>query len=75
MDIKAKIEEIVEKIKKDKDLQELFMKDPVTALEKITGIDLPNDQLDAVIAGVKAKLTADNIGGALKGLGGLFGKK
>lgn len=75
MDIKAKIEEIVDKIKDDEELQKLFLKDPVTALEKVTGIDLPNDQLDAVIAGVKAKLTADNIGDALKGLGGLFGKK
>ena len=75
MDIKAKIEEIVEKIKSDDELRELFMKDPVTALEKLTGIDLPNDQLDAVIAGVKAKLSADSIGDALKGLGGLFGKK
>lgn len=75
MDIKAKIEEIVEKIKKDEELQELFKEDPVSALEKVTGIDLPNDQLDTVIAGVKAKLTADNIGDTLKGLGGLFGKK
>lgn len=75
MDIKAKIEEIVDKIKDDEELRKLFLKDPVTALEKVTGIDLPNDQLDAVIAGVKAKLTADNIGDALKGLGGLFGKK
>ena len=75
MDIKAKIEEIVEKIKKDDELQELFRKDPVAALEKLTGLDLPDDQIDAVIAGVKAKLSVDNIGDALKGLGGLFGKK
>lgn len=75
MDIKAKIEEIVEKIKEDDELQALFMKDPVAALEKLTGIDLPNDQIDAVIAGVKAKLGVDSIGDALKGLGGLFGKK
>ena len=75
MDIKAKIEEIVEKIKKDDELQQLFKKDPVAALEKLTGIDLPDDQIDAVIAGVKAKLGADSIGDALKGLGGLFGRK
>lgn len=75
MDIKGKIEEIVEKIKTDDELQKLFKKDPVAALEKLTGIDLPDDQIDAVVAGVKAKLGADNIGDALKGLGGLFGKK
>lgn len=75
MDIKAKIEEIVEKIKNDDELQKLFKKDPVAALEKVTGIDLPEDQIDAIIAGVKAKLGMDNLGDALKGLGGLFGKK
>ena len=75
MNIKAKIEEIVEKIKNDDELRALFMKDPVAALEKLTGIDLPDDQIDAVIAGVKAKIGADSIGDALKGLGGLFGKK
>ena len=75
MDMKAKIEEIVKKIKKDDELQQLFKKDPVAALEKLTGIDLPDDQIDAVIAGVKAKLGADSIGDALKGLGGLFGRK
>ena len=75
MDIKAKIEEIVEKIKNDDELQQLFKKDSVAALEKLTGIDLPDDQIDAVIAGVKAKLGADSIGDALKGLGGLFGRK
>ena len=75
MDIKAKIEEIVEKIKNDDELQQLFKKDPVAALEKLTGIDLSDDQIDAVIAGVKAKLGADSIGDALKGLGGLFGRK
>lgn len=51
------------------------MKGPVAALETLTGIDLPEDQIDAVIAGVKAKLGVDSIGDALKGLGGLFGKK
>ena len=38
------------------------------------GDNIPTDQIEAVVAGVKAKLTADNIGGALKGLGGLFKK-
>ena len=53
----------------------LFKKDPVAALEKVTGIDLPNDKIDAVVDAVKAKIGLDNIGGALKGLGGLLGKK
>ena len=74
MDIKKTIEDIVEKIKGDEALQKQFLSDPAGALKKLTGVDLPREQLDAVVNGVKAKLTADNIGGALKGLGGLFKK-
>ncbi len=74
MDIKKIIEDIVEKIKSDEALQKQFLSDPAGALEKLTGIDLPTEQLDAVISGVKAKLTADNIGDAVKGLGNLFKK-
>lgn len=74
MDIKETIEGIVDKLKNDGELQRQFLSDPTGALEKLTGIDLPNDQIDAVVAGVKAKLTADNIGGIAKGLGGLFKK-
>ncbi|MDE6922880.1 MAG: hypothetical protein K2P01_04920 [Oscillospiraceae bacterium] len=74
MDIKKAIEDIVEKIKNDEALQKQFLSDPAGALEKLTGIDLPTDQLDAVVSGVKAKLTADNIGDAVKGLGSLFKK-
>lgn len=74
MDIKKTIEDIVDKLKSDDALQKQFLSDPVGALEKLTGIDLPTEQLDAVVNGVKAKLTADNLGDALKGLGGLFKK-
>ena len=72
MDIKKAIEDIVEKIKNDEALQKQFLSDPAGALEKLTGIDLPTDQLDTVVSGVKAKLTADSIGDAVKGLGCLF---
>lgn len=74
MDIKKIIEEIVGKLKSDAALQKQFLDDPAGALEKLTGIDLPNDQIDKVVAGVKAKLTADNLGDAVKGLGSLFKK-
>lgn len=74
MDIKKIIEDIVEKIKSDEALQKQFLSDPAGALEKLTGIDLPTEQLDAVINGVKAKLTADSVGDAVKGLGNLFKK-
>lgn len=74
MDIKKTVEDVVNKIKSDEGLREEFMKDPAAALKKLTGIDLPKDQLDGVISGVKAKLTADGVGDAVKGLGNLFKK-
>ena len=43
MDIKDKIEEIVEKVKTDKNFAANFKSDPVKAIESIIGIDLPDD--------------------------------
>ena len=68
MDIKAKIEEIVEKIKNDKQIMAKFQKDPAAVIEELIGVDLPNDQVNDVVDAIKAKLTVDK-------LGGLFGKK
>ncbi len=72
MDIKAKIEELTDKIKSDKALQAKFQSDPIGAVESLIGVDLPNDQIEAVVDGIKAKIKLDSIGDAL---GGLFGKK
>ena len=72
MDIKAKIEEIVEKIKNDKKIGEKFEKNPVSVIEELIGVDLPDDQVNQIIDAVKAKISLDKLGSAL---GGLFGKK
>ncbi len=72
MDIKAKIDEIVEKIKNDKKIGEKFQKDPISTVEELIGIDLPNDQIEQVVDAIKAKIDFDKVGGML---GGLFGKK
>ena len=72
MDIKAKIEELVDKIKGDKDLLAKFKDDPIKTVEGIIGIDLPDDQLGKLVDGIKAKISLDSIGDKL---GGLFGKK
>ena len=72
MDIKAKIEELVEKIKSDKNLISKFKADPIKTVEELIGIDLPDDQIEKLIDGIKAKLTFDNVSDLL---GGLFGKK
>ena len=58
-EVKKKIEEIVKKVTTDKDFAKEFKKDPVTAVEKILGVDLPNDKINAIIDGVKAKMTVD----------------
>ena len=72
MDIKAKIDEIVDKVKNDKKIGDKFAKDPISTIEELIGIDLPNDQIEQVVEAVKAKINLDSIGGML---GGLFGKK
>ena len=75
MDVKAKIEEIVEKLKTDAALQERFRSDPVKAVEGLVGVDLPEDTVKQIAEGVKAMLSLDKIGGVTDGIKGLFGKK
>ena len=60
-EIKDKIEDIADDIKKDPALLKLFNTDPVKALEKVLGVDLPDDLVNKVIAAVKAQLAADKV--------------
>ncbi|MBS7368856.1 MAG: hypothetical protein KIG62_01710 [Oscillospiraceae bacterium] len=70
MDIKAKIEEVVAKVKSDPNFASDFQKEPVKAVEKVLGVDLPDDVINNIIDGVKAKV---NVDGLKDKLGGLFG--
>lgn len=72
MDIKAKIEELVKRISSDDELKAQFTKDPVKAVEKLLGVDLPDDVINQIVTGVKGKLTLDSAKGALEGLKKLF---
>lgn len=72
MELKEKLEELVKKISSDKELLSKFQKDPVSTIESIIGVDLPNDQIEKLVEGIQAKISLDKIGGVL---GGLFGKK
>jgi hypothetical protein len=72
MDIKAKIEELTKKITSDKDILAKFQKEPIKTVEGLIGVDLPDDQIEKIAEGIKAKINLDKLGGAL---GGLFGKK
>ena len=74
MDIKEKIQQIVKELLSDKDLLEKFNRNPASVIEKLVGIDLPDEQVNQLIAGIKAKITADQVGDALNKLGGLFKK-
>ena len=70
MDIKAKIDEVVNKVKSDKGFAEKFQKEPIKAVEEVLGVDLPDDMVKNIIDGVKAKI---NVGGVMDKPGGLFG--
>ena len=75
MDIKEKIEAVVKKLMADKNLMEKFEKNPVKVIEELLGVDLPDDLVNSIIDGVKAKINLEKVGDALGALSGLFGKK
>lgn len=74
MDVKEQITKAVERITKDEKLKEQFRKEPVKALESVLGIDLPDEIVDQVVDGVKAKLTKDKIADSVDALKGLLKK-
>ena len=61
MDIKEVIENIVEELTKNKNLKEDFEKEPVKVIEKLAKVDLPDELVEKVIDGVKAKITMDKV--------------
>ncbi|MBQ6570400.1 MAG: hypothetical protein IJL87_09090 [Clostridia bacterium] len=74
--VKDKIEEIVEKIKGDKDVARSFNSDPVKTIESLIGVDLPDEAIKGIVEGVKAKLgDASKLGGLFDGIKNLFDKK
>ena len=75
MDIKEKIEAVVKKLMADKKLMEKFEKNPVKVIEELLGVDLPDDLVNKIIEGVKAKIGLEKVDNALEALSGLFGKK
>ncbi len=74
MDIKAKIEELVKKLLSDRSLMARFDRDPASVIEELVGVDLPNDQVNQLVEGIKAKIKLDQMGDLLGGIGKLFGK-
>ena len=74
MDIKKKVNELVAEIQKNPKLLAQFKENPVPVIEKLVGMDLPDDQIMKLADLVKAKMDLEKAGDLLKGLGGLFGK-
>lgn len=72
MDIKELINKVVEEIKKNPSIKEDFEKEPVKVIEKFLGVDLPDDIVEKVIDGIKAKITVDNISDIASKLKKLF---
>ncbi len=72
MDIKAQINKLTDMFTKDPALLEQFQKEPVKAAEKVLGVELPEEVINQIIAGVKGKLTADKIGNVADSLKKLF---
>lgn len=68
MDIKGKINEIVDKVKNDKDFASKFKSEPIKAVEEVIGVDLPDDQINKIVDGVKAKINVDGAIGKITGL-------
>lgn len=75
MDIAKIITEAVNKLMKDEALMKAFKADPIGTVEKKLGIDLPDEQIQAVVKGIRAKIDVDDALGAASKLMGLLGKK
>ena len=79
MDIQKIIEEVVSKLKIDPKLLAQFAANPVKTLESVFHIDLPDDQINQIIDGIKSKVDLSKVDvgqavGILGKLKGLFGK-
>ena len=74
MDIQKIISEAVKALSENEDLLRAFNQNPAKTLETMLGIDLPDDKVNAVVAGIKAKLGLDDMLEMAGKLKGFFGK-
>ncbi len=71
-EVKQKVDEIVKKLKADPKALANFKDDPVKTVEGLSGIDIPDGIEDKVVAGVKAALAGDKLGGIADAVKKLF---
>ena len=72
MAIKTSIENVVNKVKDDPEFTKEFQSNPEKAVEKVLGVDIPGGAVDQVVAGVKAKVAGDKVGGAFDAIKKMF---
>lgn len=79
MDIKAKIDEIVAKVKADDSIKEKFMSDPAGTVKGLVGDAADDDTIKKIIDAVKEALASGGIAGIkdkiTDAIGGILGKK
>lgn len=68
------IENLIDEIQKDGKLGAQFEKEPVKVIENILGKDLPDDVVEKIIDGVKAKISMEKVGDVLDMLDGALDK-
>lgn len=78
MDIQKIISDVLSKLEGDENMIAKFTAEPVKTLEKLLNVDLPDDQINAVIDAIKAKLQLNDVAksasGILNAVKGLFNK-
>lgn len=72
LDIKEKIDEIVKQIQNNPEMLKSFKEEPVKTIEKLVGVDLPEDKIQPILSGVSAKLALSDVGDKLSGFKKLF---
>ncbi|MFA9423017.1 MAG: hypothetical protein ACERLG_05540 [Sedimentibacter sp.] len=70
--MKEKTEKIIAMIEKNENFANEFKSDPVKAVKSILGADLPDDLINNVISGVKAKIGTDKAQGVMENIKKLF---
>jgi len=75
VDLKKISTKVINAIKKDPTLITSFTKDPVSTIEKVTGVDLPNDQINEIIKQVKAQTKNIDMNDVANLVGALTGAK
>ena len=75
MDIQKIITDAVKMLSENEELIKAFNKNPAKTLEDLLGFDLPDDKVNAIVEGVKAKLKLDDAMDVAGKLLGMFARK